>query len=208
MGLQASITQSPRNANVYNVLFDNVYFTGAGASEAARQRYIDVTRSSMSGTFIPAGITVNTSVNVVNRPVEGGITVKILPGNVLGNGDNGIVRSAPGDFQSLVMTIPAGGRSDTIPHENFHMLCPSCAYAGHGIQGSGIMNSSSAPESRVITSQPFLEAYRNAGTGSLPGVRQDASPFGDFGFGGGASGGFLLYPNKPNNNQMIGVYRK
>ncbi|MHB1173906.1 MAG: hypothetical protein ACYCZJ_02115 [Sulfuriferula sp.] len=27
-------------------------------------------------------------------------------------------------------------------------------------------------------------------------------------FGSGAAGGFLIYPNKPNTNQMLGVYAK
>ena len=54
---------------------------------------------------------------------------------------------------------------------------------------------------------PNVPAYQGMGGGSSAPLRLDTN-FGSMSDIGGAAGGFLLYPNKPNTNQMQSVYSK
>jgi hypothetical protein len=143
------------------------------------------------------------------------INVTIRPGN-------GSSFTAPGGLNGATsIVIYAGANPNAPAHEfghnlglNHPLINPSLGDVpgnGNVVRGSNIMMYPpiGAADTRQANASNFDDILRNSSAGSGPfvrtGPRNDEPAGGDF---TGAAGGFLLYPNKPNNNSSQVVYSK
>ncbi|WP_290764580.1 hypothetical protein, partial [Aquabacterium sp.] len=211
MGLQTSVACAGRSCSVTQ---NNVFFTDPGYTPDFAKSYQNTIQSRMTGTFPPSGIQLNTTVNFApnNKPVFGGIEVNVQLGSRVKASDGSSVMGTTQlslGVPSVLVQLPEKTNPYTIVHEGFfHAVCPSCQYSGHNEPGTGIMNAYSG-QPQKITSSPIEEALRGIGNPNFTPVQQRQEPiFGTGAYNSSAAGGFLLYPNKTNTNQMQSVYAK
>jgi hypothetical protein len=89
---------------------------------------------------------------------------------------------------------------------------PSTASSAAGLAGTEFRNSNGFTSGLILSTgamPPGSLVDGTVGKYNAPGYQLPVMINHDFGFGdGSAAGGFLLYPNMANTNQMQSVYRK
>lgn len=216
MGLEAVIA---RNGNQFNIQWQNVnvrVLPPLNPATAAAAMAANVS-GTWSGSFPPYTSTASVDYRLVSQfPTSvdpSAINVTIRPGNGTSSAGAGGLSGAAS------IEIYAGANPNAPGHEFGHnlgldhpLINPSLGdVSGNVVRGSNIMMYPpvGAADTRRPDASNFNDILRNSVTGSGPIVntspRRDEPAGGDF---TGAAGGFLLYPNKPNNNSSQVVYSK
>jgi RHS repeat-associated protein len=207
-----------RNGNAFNILFRDVHISVPPPldPQVMAQRIVGNVQEQLTGTFArPGGLEPYTSTATVNYTAgvnargtgPNAWNITVVNANSffdlrVGNSPlNGSFTASNGRLPAQMM-LASGMAPNTPVHEFLHGIGLPASHDYRSPDGNtASYEAGNIGAARLGPGNNAVVDYRNFDQMlSVPGL---------VGTGGlSASGGFLLYPNKPNNNQARGVYQK